>query len=47
MKPLVPLTDPRFLYVPSHKTDIRQTFERVRAQQTQPANVRPIKRKAK
>lgn len=30
--PPIPLTDPRFKYVPSDLTDIRQTFKRVRAE---------------
>ncbi len=30
--PPIPLTDPRFVYVPSYKTDIRERFDRVRKQ---------------
>jgi hypothetical protein len=30
--PKIPLTDSRFNYVPSAKTDIRDTFRRVRAE---------------
>jgi len=34
--PAIPITDPRFQYVPSAKTDIRDTFRRAREQmQTQ------------
>lgn len=33
MKPAIPITDKRFDYVPSHQTDIRVTFARVRAEQ--------------
>jgi hypothetical protein len=32
MKPDIPLTDPRFKYVPSHLTNLRETFARVRAE---------------
>lgn len=32
-KPIGGLLDPRFVYVPSEKTDIRKTFERIRAEQ--------------
>ena len=31
--PIGGLMDPRFVYVPSEKTDIRKTFERIRAEQ--------------
>ena len=34
--PAIPITDPRFQYVPAAKTDIRDTFRRAREQmQTQ------------
>ena len=35
MTPAIPITDPRFVYTPSHQTDIRKLFERVREQQNQ------------
>jgi len=31
--PIGGLMDPRFVYVPANKTDIRLTFERIRAEQ--------------
>lgn len=31
--PIGGLMDPRFVYVPAEKTDIRQTFARIRAEQ--------------
>lgn len=31
--PTIPITDPQFQYVPAAKTDIRETFKRVLAQQ--------------
>jgi len=41
------ILDPRFKYTPSHSTDIRKTFQRLRReqqQQTPPApNVTPLK----
>ena len=30
MKPRLSVLNPKFKYVPSHKTDVRQTFERAR-----------------
>jgi hypothetical protein len=44
------ILDPTFRYVPSHSTDIRRTFERVRAEraaaQRQPSQtVRPMREK--
>lgn len=36
-KPIGGLMDPRFVYVPSHKTDIRKTIERARAAPLIPA----------
>jgi hypothetical protein len=33
IEPSIPLTDSRFQYTPAASTDIRKTFERVRAQQ--------------
>ncbi len=33
MTPTIPITDPRFKYVPSHKTDIRKLFAKVRREQ--------------
>lgn len=33
MKPAVPITDPRFRYTPSHQTDIRKLFARVKREQ--------------
>ena len=30
MKPTISILDPRFKYVPSHKTDIRRTFRKAR-----------------
>lgn len=47
MKPPVPITDPRFVYVPSHQTDIRETFRRARATQPKPNNVKPIRKEKK
>jgi hypothetical protein len=48
MTPKIPLTDPRFVYTPAANTDLRKTFERVRAEMKKPVeNVRPIQRKAK
>jgi len=48
VKPAIPLTDPRFAYVPAHQSDIRKTFERVRAEQeqarAQSAKVAPIRK---
>lgn len=32
-KPRLPLTDRRFVYVPSNKTNLRETFARIRAEQ--------------
>lgn len=32
-KPIGGLMDPRFVYVPAAATDIRKTFERIRAEQ--------------
>lgn len=43
IKPRVPITDPAFRYVPSHKTDVRETFERIKREQ--PKNVIPLKEK--
>ena len=28
-EPRVRITDPRFIYTPAHKTDIRETFKRI------------------
>jgi hypothetical protein len=50
MKPALPITDPRFRYVPSILTDIRKTFDRVRqeiAQQTKARNVTVVLLRAK
>jgi hypothetical protein len=51
MKPPVPIHDPRFVYVDSAHTNIRERFARVRAElakQPPPAaNVRPITRERK
>lgn len=33
MTPTIPITDPRFVYTPSHKTDIRKLFAKVRREQ--------------
>lgn len=30
MKPRIPITDPRFRYVPAEKTDIRKRFDELR-----------------
>jgi hypothetical protein len=35
MKPAKSILDPAFRYRPSHDTDIRKTFERIRQQLTQ------------
>jgi hypothetical protein len=35
MKPAKGILDPAFRYRPSHATDIRKTFERIRQQLTQ------------
>jgi hypothetical protein len=35
MKPAKSILDPEFRYRPSHATDIRKTFERVREQLTE------------
>lgn len=37
-RPPIPLTDPRFVYVPSVATDVRKTFAKAREQmaKTQP-----------
>lgn len=40
------ILDPKFKYIPSHETDIRKTFKRVREEQAkQRQNVQPIRRK--
>lgn len=44
MKPLIPITDPAFKYVPSHATDIRKRFEQVRKQLELAKKVIPITR---
>jgi hypothetical protein len=36
MKPVKSILDPAFRYRPSHATDIRKTFERIRQQLTEP-----------
>jgi hypothetical protein len=46
MKPLIPLTDPRFQYVNAASTDLRKTFARVRAEM-KPNNVKPIPQRKK
>ena len=33
MKPLIPITNPKFEYVPAARQDVRKLFERVRAEQ--------------
>lgn len=33
MTPTIPITDPRFVYTPSHQTDIRKLFARVKREQ--------------
>ena len=33
IEPAIPLVDRRFVYTPAATTDIRKTFERIRAQQ--------------
>lgn len=46
--PPVSILDSRFNYVPSHKSDIRERFTRIRREQEkakQPSAVVPIKRK--
>lgn len=30
LRPVVPITDPRFVYTPSHKTDVRERFRLVK-----------------
>ena len=47
MKPAIPLTDPRFVYTKSTHTDIRKTFERIRAElaKVKPSNVKPLSKK--
>lgn len=49
MKPAKSILDPAFRYRPSHATDIRKTFERVRQQLTeaQGQKVVPIERHKK
>ena len=49
MKPAKSILDPAFRYRPSHATDIRKTFERVRQQLTQAAahKVLPLERHKK
>ena len=39
MKPRIPITDKRFVYVPAIKTDIKETWRKAREQ---PTNVRQI-----
>lgn len=47
MKPKIPITDARFIYVPAVKTDIRHTFAKARAEMKKPeAKTTPIRRKA-
>jgi hypothetical protein len=41
MKPAKSILDPAFRYRPSHATDIRKTFERVRGQLQQARSNRP------
>lgn len=47
VKPPISLLDKRFVYTPSHATEIRRTFERIRRElrEQKQANVTPIKRK--
>ena len=47
MKPAKSILDPAFRYRPSHATDIRKTFERVRQEleQARPADVVVVKLK--
>ena len=47
MKPAIPITDARFEYVPSVRTDIRKTFARIRAElaKVKPSNVKPLSKK--
>lgn len=42
--PSIPLSDPRFKYVNAASTDIRKTFERIRAQQAAQANGNKVRR---
>jgi hypothetical protein len=42
MKPTRSILDPAFRYRPSHSTDIRKTFERVRQELEQARATRPI-----
>jgi hypothetical protein len=46
VKPTIPITDARFCYVPSAHTDIRKTFDRIRAElaKVKPANVKPLRK---
>ena len=46
MRPAKSILDPAFRYRPSHATDIRKTFERVRQelQQAQPEKVVKLKK---
>lgn len=41
------ITDPGFRYTPSHSTDIKKTFERLkrerRQEQEKPSNVKPLR----
>jgi hypothetical protein len=37
MKPIIPITDARFVYTPAHATDIRVRFNRVRRELQQTA----------
>ncbi len=49
MKPAIPLTNPRFRYVPAARTDIAKTFARVRREQKSEAqtNVRVLRKGGK
>lgn len=46
-KPPIPITDPKFVYVPSHRTDIRETFRLARARMAaeQVTNVKPMRKR--
>jgi hypothetical protein len=37
MAPRIPVTDPKFKYVPSHATDLKALFKRIRKQQKKEA----------
>ena len=45
MKPARSILDPAFRYFPSHATDIRKTFERIRQELEQARSVNVVKLK--